>query len=47
MIHEEVRKKKPIRADRHFGQVISLENEKSIISELATKPIIENYYIRL
>ncbi|MFX1394787.1 MAG: 4Fe-4S binding protein [Promethearchaeota archaeon] len=43
MIHGEVRKKKPIRADGHFGQVIPLEDAKLIMSELAAEPIIENY----
>ncbi|MFX0137526.1 MAG: 4Fe-4S binding protein [Candidatus Hodarchaeota archaeon] len=45
MIHGEVRKKNPIRADGHFGQVIPLEDAKLIMSELAAEPIIENYCI--
>lgn len=43
MIHGEVRKPKPIRADGHFGQVIPLEEAQIIMSELAAEPIICNY----
>jgi len=44
MIHkEETKKRNPMRADGHFGQVIPLEDGKIILSELAAEPIIENY----
>ncbi|MFX0183707.1 MAG: ATP-binding protein [Candidatus Hodarchaeota archaeon] len=43
MIHGEFFHNNPIRADGHFGQVVPLEDAQIIFSELAAKPIIQNY----
>jgi len=43
MIHSQKKKRNPVRADGHFGQVIPLEDAQIIMSELAAEPIICNY----
>lgn len=43
MIHGELFHHNPIRADGHVGQVVPLEDAQIIFSELAAKPIIQNY----
>jgi len=43
MIHSESKNRKAIRADGHFGQVIPIEDAKTIILNLAAEPIIRNY----
>lgn len=43
MIHSESKKRNPVRADGHFGQVIPLEEAKLIMMNLAAEPIIQNY----
>ncbi len=43
MIHSESRHRNPVRADGHFGQVIPLEEAKTIMLNLAAEPIIQNY----
>jgi len=43
MIHSQKKRRNPVRADGHFGQVIPLEDAQIIMSELAAEPIICNY----
>lgn len=43
MIHSESKKRNPVRADGHFGQVIPIEEAKLIMMNLAAEPIIQNY----
>jgi len=43
MIHSESKRRNPVRADGHFGQVVPLEDAKIILGSLAAEPIIENY----